>query len=173
MGTAHVPRRSRSQTAEAITAHSQFAHAHPCAQCRRPVAGRTPRRTLPEVQARFGVFQGSDQRSRLFLQLAGLVSAMRRCGFIEALVLDGSFVTAKAAPNDIDLLAVLRPGHDFERDLPMSEYALVSRSILRRRYGFDVIVAERDSQLYRRYVDFFSRVRDNPSASKGLLRLSL
>ena len=68
---------------------------------------------------------------------------------------------------------MLRPGHDFERDLPMPEYALVSRSILRRRYGFDVIVAERDSQLYRRHGDFFSRVRDNPSATKGLLRVSL
>ena len=32
-----------------------------------------------------------------------------------------SLVTAKPAPNDIDLVAVLRPGQDFERDLPMSE----------------------------------------------------
>lgn len=86
---------------------------------------------------------------------------------------DGSFVTAKPAPDDIDLVAVLRPGHDFERDLPMSEYALVSHAMLRRRYSFDVIVAERDSQLYRTYVEFFSRVRELPDARKGLLRLRL
>lgn len=53
-------------------------------------------------------------------------------------------------------MAVLRPGRDFERDLPMSEYALVSRSTLRRRFGFDVIVAERDSHLYQTCVEFLA-----------------
>jgi hypothetical protein len=70
-------------------------------------------------------------------------------------------------------VAVLRPGHDFERDLPMSEYSVVSRALLRRRFGFDVVVAERDSALYRTYVDFFSRVREAPELRKGLLRVRL
>jgi len=129
--------------------------------------------TLAEMRACFGAFQGSDQRIRLFARLEQLVSAMQRSGLFEVLLVDGSFVTAKPAPNDVDLLAVLRPGHDFERDLPMSEYALVSRALLRRRTGFDVIIAERDSQLYRTYVEFFSRVREVPGAAKGLLRLPL
>ena len=97
---------------------------------------------------------------------------MTRSGLFESLLIDGSFITAKPAPNDIDLVAVLRPGHIFERDLPMSEYALVSRTLLRRRFAFDIIVAERESQLYRTYVEFFSRVRENPEARKGLLRLT-
>ena len=88
-------------------------------------------------------------------------------------MVDGSFVTIKAAPNDIDLIAVLLPGHDFERDMPISEYALVSRSMLRRRFGFDVVVVERGSHLYNTYLEFFSRVRDNPDMKKGLLRLKL
>ncbi len=128
---------------------------------------------LAEVRARFGSFQGSDVRQRLFARLEELVAGMTRSGLFEALLVDGSFITAKPAPNDIDLVAVLRPGHDFERDLPMSEYALVSRTMLKRRFGFDIIVAERDSQLYRTYVEFFSRVRENPEARKGLLRLIL
>jgi hypothetical protein len=98
---------------------------------------------------------------------------MRSSGLFETLVVDGSFVTAKLAPNDVDLVAVLRPGHDFERDLPMSEYSLVSRTLLRRRFGFDVIVAERDSSLYRTYIEFFSRVREAPELRKGLLRVRL
>ena len=99
--------------------------------------------------------------------------AMSASGLFESLVVDGSFVTAKPAPNDIDLVAVLRVGHNFERDLPMSEYALVSRALLRRRFGSDVIVAERDSGLYRTYVEFFSRVREAPALRKGLLRVPL
>src|SRR5438876_3722270 len=127
----------------------------------------------PEVQARFGTFRASDHRVRLFSRLQELASAMATSGLFEALVVDGSFVTAKVAPNDIDLVAVLRPGHDFECDLPMSEYSLVSRGLLLRRLGFDVIVAERDSSLYRTYVEFFSRVREAPELRKGLLRVRL
>jgi hypothetical protein len=126
---------------------------------------------LPELKGRFGAFRGSDQRSRLFSRLEALMIAVRSSRLFDALLVDGSFVTAKPAPNDIDLIAVLRPGHNFERDLPISEYALVSRALLRRRFGFDVVVAEEDSSLYKTYVDYFSRVRDVPGAKKGLLRL--
>jgi hypothetical protein len=129
--------------------------------------------TLVELRERFGCFQVSDQRTRLFARLEELVGAVQRSGLFEALLVDGSFVTAKPAPSDVDLVAVLRPGHDFERDLPMSEYALVSRAMLLRQFGFDVVIAERTSQLYSTYVEFFSRVRENPDMRKGLLRLSL
>jgi hypothetical protein len=103
--------------------------------------------TLPEARARFGTFGGSDQRLRLFARLEELARVLRSSGLFEALIIDGSFVTAKLAPNDVDLVAVLRPGHDFELDLPMSQYSLVSRAFLRRRFGLDVVVAERDSPL--------------------------
>lgn len=55
----------------------------------------------------------------------------------------------------------------------MSEYALVSRALLRRRFGFDVIIAEGESSLYKTYVEFFSRLREFPELRKGLLRLRL
>jgi hypothetical protein len=128
---------------------------------------------LPEVQARFGGFSSSDRRVRLFTRLEELASAMRSSGLFEALIVDDSFVSAKPLPNDIDLITVLHIGHNVERDLPMSEYALVSRALLPRRFGFDVIVAEKDSSLYRTYVEFFSRVREAPELTKGLLRIRL
>jgi hypothetical protein len=129
--------------------------------------------TLAELRERFGGFQGSDHRTHLFGRLDELFLAAKRSRLFEALLVDGSFVTAKPAPNDIDLVAVLLPGHDFERDLPMSEYALVSRMMLRRRFGFDVVIAEQSSHLYKTYIEFFSRVRDIPDMRKGLLRLTL
>lgn len=129
--------------------------------------------TEPEIRARFGDFQESDRRMRLFAKLVELVAAMRESELFDALVIDGSFVAAKPAPNDIDLIGVLRPGHDFEGDLPMFQYALVSRSLLRRRFGFDVLVAKPESDAYNGYVAFFSRVREAPELTKGLLRLRL
>jgi len=129
--------------------------------------------TLAEVAQRFGGFQGSDRRPRLFARLEDLVAAMKRSGLFEAVLLDGSFVTAKGSPNDIDLIAVLPPDHNFERDLAMSEYALVSRPLLKRRFGVDAVLARRDSPLYHTYVEFFSRVREAAQLRKGLLRLRL
>lgn len=128
---------------------------------------------LAEIKSRFGAFQVSDQRPRLFTRLHELVIAMKASELFSALIIDGGFVTGKPAPNDIDVIAVLRPDQNLERDLPMSEYALLSRTLLRRRFGFDVIVAEQDSSLYRAYIDFFSRVREAPDLRKGLLRLVL
>ncbi len=129
--------------------------------------------TLSDVRARFGVFRASDRRVRLFARLEELVLAMQASGLFEALVIDGSFVTAKPAPDDVDAIAVLRPGHDFERELSISEYWLVSRSLLRRRFRFDVTVAESGSGLYKTYIEFFSRVREAPGIRKGLLRVVL
>ena len=129
--------------------------------------------TQDEIRERFGVFQQSDRRPRLFARLIELLAAMRASELFDALLIDGSFVTAKPAPNDIDLVGILRPSHDLERELPMFQYALVSRSLLRRRFGFDVLVAKPESAAYTRYVDFFSRVREAPEMRKGLLRLRL
>ena len=129
--------------------------------------------TQDEIRECFGVFQQSDRRPRLFAKLAELIDAMRAGELFESLLIDGSFVTAKFAPNDIDLIGVLKPGHDFERDLPMFQYAVISRALLRRRFGFDVLVAKPESATYTRYVDFFSRVREAPELRKGLVRQRL
>jgi hypothetical protein len=129
--------------------------------------------TLAEVQGRFGAFSGTDRRVRLFARLEELALALRSSGLFEAVIIDGSFVTAKVVPNDIDVIAVLRSGHNFEEELSVSQYWLVSRPLLRRRYGFDAFVAESGSMLYKKYVEFFSRVRASPGARKGLLRVVL
>ena len=42
-----------------------------------------------------------------------------------------------------------------------------------RRFGFDVLVAEDDSELSWKYVRFYSQTRDLPQATKGLLRIEL
>lgn len=129
--------------------------------------------TLAELKGVFGKFQVSDRRIKLFGRLEELAAEAGRSGLFEALLVDGSFVTNEPNPHDIDLIAVLRQGQDFERDLPMSQYALLSRTLLRRRFGFDVLIAEAGSGLYETYVDFFRRVRENPVLRKGLLRVRL
>lgn len=126
---------------------------------------------LEEVRTRFGMFQTTDRRPRLFEKLQAYVHDVGQCAWIVAIVIDGSFITAAPQPNDIDLILVLEAGHDFSAELRPFEYNLLSRRQARRIYGFDVLVAVEGSGSYAEYLDFFSQVRGDPDRRKGLLRL--
>jgi hypothetical protein len=128
---------------------------------------------LPEVRERFGTFQSSDQRVRLFQRLTAFVAEAKASGIVQALIVDGSFVTAKAIPNDIDLGVVLAAGHDFRADLAVVPYNVVNRGRVRRVYGFDVIAVEEAAADFDALVRFFQRVRLQPGLSKGILRIDL
>jgi len=68
--------------------------------------------TLEEAAGRFGTFQGSDRRPRLWARFMAFVREAKACGLVEAVLVNGSFVTAEPRPNDIDLVLALAPGHD-------------------------------------------------------------
>jgi hypothetical protein len=72
---------------------------------------------LEEVIAKFGV--GSPEREVETQELIDFVAWARRAG-IERLIVNGSFVTAKIAPNDIDI--VVLPGVNYPvSELPYSQ----------------------------------------------------
>jgi hypothetical protein len=129
--------------------------------------------TLDEIRQRFGSFQGSDRRMRLFANFEQLVMQLRKSSRFSAIIVDGSFVTAKPVPEDIDVIVVLQRGRDWTADPGPSDYALVSRSALRRRFGFDAFLAAEGGADYERYVEFFGRLRETSSIRKGMLRIEL
>ena len=53
------------------------------------------------------------------------------------------------------------------------DYALVSRRAIRRRFGFDALVATEYGRDYERYIEFFGRVREDMRVRKGMLRIEL
>src|SRR5207237_10523448 len=120
--------------------------------------------TMAELKARFGVFQRSDRRLRLFAQLELFLSEAARTGLVISVIVDDSFVTAKPEPNDIDLIVVVAAGHSFSVDLSPSEYAVLSKRRVHRRHRFDVLVACDDSEEYWRYVRFFQQIRFEPGS---------
>ena len=92
---------------------------------------------------------------------------------MQEIIIDGSFVTDKDSPEDIDLVIVLAPGHDYSRELRPFQYNVLFKQFIRRRYGFDILVGLADSDEYREYLAFFGRVRGRPDLRKGLLRIRL
>ncbi len=129
--------------------------------------------TLDELKSRFGSFQGDDQRPKLWARFVKFVREARASGLVRALLVDGSFVTAKPDPNDIDLIVVVPPRHDFSADLSPVEYSVLSKRQVQRRHGFDVLVAAADSDQYRRYLEFFQQIRFETGRSKGIVRVLL
>jgi hypothetical protein len=67
--------------------------------------------TLEELAARFGA--GSLEREVEIKEL-GLFIAWARRASIKRMIINGSFVTSKVSPNDVDV--VVLPGPDYPRD---------------------------------------------------------
>ena len=104
-------------------------------------------------------------------RLQAYLEELHRIGIAEVLV-DGSFVTAKPDPNDIDLIVVLPADHDFSRSLSPREYNLLSRRRLRASgYPFDVLVVARGGTAYETALHLFQQVRGRAELTKGLLRV--
>jgi hypothetical protein len=93
--------------------------------------------------------------------------------FARFLLINGSFVTRTATPNDIDMVVVLGANHDLTADLSPAQYNLVSRRRVQNRYGFDIVAVREESVEYQEAVVFFMQVRYAPALRKGMLRLVL
>jgi hypothetical protein len=129
--------------------------------------------SLVEIETRFGRFQESDRRPRLCAALRAFIQEVEASGIIVALLVNGSFVTSKALPEDIDVILVVPQSHDFHSDLSPRDYNILSAQRVRRRHGIDLLVARAESDQYRRYLALFQQVRLETDKIKGILRLDL
>jgi hypothetical protein len=128
--------------------------------------------TLSEIRARFGQFRSSDRRCRLVDTLEAYVEELRLSRLVAWLVVNGSFVTDKPDPHDIDLVVVLRSDHNLVGELRPFEYNAISRRRVKKRHDFDVLLAREGSRELGEFVAFFQQVRGEPDLSKGVLRVN-
>lgn len=129
--------------------------------------------TLQEAAERFGAFQSSERRPQLWARFSEFVREAKECQLMEAVLLDGSFVTAEADPNDIDLVLVVAASHDFSADLPPAQYNLLAQQRVRKRFGFDIVVVKNGSGDLEQAIAFFQQVKQRPGMKKGIVRIKL
>jgi hypothetical protein len=129
--------------------------------------------TMEEAAGRFGVFQTTDRRLQLGAKFTEFMRELKACDFIEAVLVDGSFVTGTAEPNDIDLVLVVAPSYDLSTDLPPVAYNLLAHHRVQRRFGFDIVVVKNDSENLEQAVAFFQQIKQRPDLKKGILRIKL
>jgi hypothetical protein len=121
-----------------------------------------------EIIFRFGT--GSPHRRRLILRLRRWIQLARQLG-ARRLLLDGSFVTNKDTPGDID--AVILLPQDFQQRVNEGdELALELESMLVTRHPEEIFAAE-DLQDWEDWFNFFSRTREADQRRKGLVEVTL
>lgn len=129
--------------------------------------------SLAEAEMCFGRFQESDRRPQLWNRFMEFAREVKASGLIEFIVMDGSFVTSRPSPNDIDLVLVVSATHDFTGDLPPHHCNILAQQRMRRRFGFDIVVVKNGSENLTQAVEFFTQVRQQPGRRKGLLKVTL
>jgi len=83
--------------------------------------------TIGEIRAKFGSFQRTDRRPGLLAKLETFLAEAKVSHVVRSVVVDGSFVTGKADPNDIDVIIVVAAEHDFFADVSPAAYNDLSK----------------------------------------------
>jgi hypothetical protein len=121
-----------------------------------------------EVLFRFGT--STRQRRRLALRLRRWIDFARHVG-APRLLIDGSFVTAKDEPNDID--AVILLPSDFQEQVEQGvPSALELEAMLLTRRPEELFAAE-DGTDWSEWVEYFGRTREADGRRKGLVEITL
>ncbi len=121
-----------------------------------------------EVLFRFGT--STRQRKRLAIRLRRWIELARAINAIRLLV-DGSFVTAKSEPNDIDAVMQISPNFR-EMVEEQTESALELEMMFLTRQPQEIFAAEDDND-WTAWVEFFSRTRTTEGTRKGLIEIEL
>jgi hypothetical protein len=87
------------------------------------------------------------------------------------LLIDGSFVTAKDEPNDVDAVVLIPAGFQEQVDQGI-EAALEFEEMLLSRRPEEIFAAEDDTD-WNEWVEFFSRTREADGRHKGLVEVQL
>lgn len=122
----------------------------------------------PEVMFRFG--SSTPRRRRLALRLRRWLE-LARLTRAKRFMVDGSFVTSKDQPNDID--AVIFLPADFQKQIEAGvDSAIELEEMLLTRRPEEIFAAE-DISDWNDWIEFFRRTRESDGRRKGLVEIQL
>ncbi len=121
---------------------------------------------MNEIAERFG--SSTPRRQTLFERLRMFVDLAQHCG-AQRMFVNGSYVTAKAVPDDVDVVIWL--GERFLELLLQRDWRalLLKQMFLTRRPQEAFLVV--DEKKWNRWFEFFSLLKQDPSRRKGLIEV--
>ena len=127
--------------------------------------------TVEEAGARFGAFQSTDQRPRLWAKFIEFVREAKASRLVELVLLDGSFVTAKSEPKDVDAV-MLVPADFAEQAKSGMEPAMELEEMFAIRQPDELFMAE-DEKDWNAWCDFLAWTREPDGRRKGIVEVKL
>ena len=123
-----------------------------------------------EAEATFRFGTDTPRRRRLVLRLRRWIELSRAVS-AKRLFVDGSFVTAKPEPNDVD--AVVWLPDDFVQLISNADIAAIElESMLLTRHPEEIFAAE-DRRDWDDWLEFFGRTREADGRRKGVVEVEL
>lgn len=129
--------------------------------------------TIEEISERFGRFQSSDRRPSLNAGLINYITELRSANIGKYLIVNGSFVTTKEKPSDIDVLLVLKDDVDLTGNLPPFRKNAFSRKYINKYHKLDFHFGFDNDPSSTEILDYFLEVKYQPGKNKGILRINL
>lgn len=124
--------------------------------------------TEAEITFRFGT--ATPRRRRLALRLRRWIELSRSIA-AKRLFVDGSFVTAKPVPNDVD--AVVWLGADFVDRVSRGDVEAIELDMMLVTRQPEEVFAAEDRRDWDDWVEFFSRTREADGRRKGIVEVEL
>ena len=121
--------------------------------------------TETEVEATFG--RVNVQRQTLMRRLSYFLQLARAAGVLRFFV-NGSFVTAKPEPGDVDAVRLVPAGWSAETSVATRELYEVALARLPK----ELFIAYSESR-WDQWVEFFGRTRESDGRRKGLVEVQL
>ncbi len=124
--------------------------------------------TIAEITFRFGI--ENRMRKRLILRVRNWFELAKSIG-ARKLLLDGSFVTAKSNPQDVDAVMWIPKHFTVQVANGVSDALDLERMFLTRQP--EELFAAEDESGWLNWIEFFSRTREVDGRRKGLIEVEL
>lgn len=125
--------------------------------------------TIDEIYQYFGT---NERRNLLIENLHTYTQKVKDFGIEGWIIIDGSFVTAKELPGDIDIVLVVSENYDLMAPITPIERKILSQEYVKDNFELHLFVAF-DGETANHWKSFFSRIRGMEHFKKGLLRMAI
>lgn len=125
--------------------------------------------TIEEIKDRFGT---NEMRTELIGNLSDYVGEIQKIGIRGWIIVNGSFVTSKDEPGDIDMILVVE---DQSMLAPMNSQirAIISQGYVKDKFKLHLFIAFPGDKTEEKLTNMFSGVREDPNTKKGLLKVEV
>lgn len=130
--------------------------------------------TLENIKETFSTIPNQNIRSNLFSTLENLIHDLRSTSIlIKGLIIDGSYVTNKTVPSDIDI-AIIFCDSIVKMDLPQRELCFFNSEYIKEFYGFSMFPILGEGNNLEMMIEFYQQ-QEPPydDFNKGMLRVNL